>query len=221
VKAEEDAAAHAAYWRPAIAYLHEHLTPSYRVEAVDTVGHWPALYLARAEIPLARGWFRQDDFPQNEVLYDKLGPEAYVSWLRRLGVRYVVLTDAPVDYSARGEAALLRSGRTPLRPVFKSLHLTVYAVPHATSILTGPPGARVVSLTESRIVVAARQAGTYRLAVRFSRYWRPSAGCLSRTADGMIGLTIPRPTSVSLKFAPNAKSALAALAGRSVHACAH
>jgi hypothetical protein len=104
--------------------------------------------------------------------------------------------------------------------VFTSLHLTVYAVPHATPILTGRPGARVVSLTESRIVVAAERAGTYRLAVRFSRYWRPSAGCLSRRADGMIGLTIPRPARVSLKFAPNAKSALAALAGRSARPCA-
>ena len=98
--------------------LHANLTPSYRVEAVDTAGHWPALYLARAGIPLARGWFRQDDFPQNEVLYDDLGPRAYLGWLRGLGVRYVVLTDAPTDYSARGEAALIRGGRTPLRPVF-------------------------------------------------------------------------------------------------------
>ena len=220
LRAEDNAAAHAAYWQPAISYLHAHLTPSYRVEAVDTAGHWPALYLARSDIPLARGWFRQDDFPQNEVLYDELGPKAYVGWLRTLGVKYVVLTDAPVDYSARGEAALLRSGRSPLRPVFRSMHLTVFEVPHATPILTGRPGARVVSLTESKIVVAAERAGRYRLAVRFSRYWRPSAGCASRAADGMIRLTIPRPGRVSLKFAPNAKSALAALAGRSSRACA-
>jgi hypothetical protein len=220
LKAEEDAAAHAAYWRPAISYLHGHLTPSYRVEAVDTAGHWPALYLARADIPLARGWFRQDDFPQNEVLYDKLGPKAYLRWLRVLGVKYVVLTDAPVDYSARGEAALLRSGRTPLRAVFTSLHLTVFEVPHATPILTGPRGARVVSLTESKIVVGTTRPGRYRLAVRFSRYWRPSAGCASRGSDGMIRLTLPRPGRVSLTFAPNAKSALAALAGRSSRACA-
>src|SRR5262249_11773365 len=156
VKAEGDAAAHASYWQPAIAYLHGHLTPSYRVEAVDTTGHWPALYLARANIPLARGWFRQDDFPQNEVLYDNLGPKAYLGWLRGLGVKYVVLTDAAVDYSARGEATLLRSGRAPLLPVFRSAHLTIFEVPHATSILTGPPGARVVSMTESRIVVDTR-----------------------------------------------------------------
>jgi hypothetical protein len=81
----------AAYWQPAIAFLHAHLTPSFRVEAVDTQGHWPALYLARADIPLARGWFRQDDFPQNEVLYDDLGPKTYLGWLRGLGVEYVVL----------------------------------------------------------------------------------------------------------------------------------
>jgi hypothetical protein len=220
VKAENDAAANAAYWQPAISYLHAHLTPSYRVEAVDTTGHWPALYLARANIPLARGWFRQDDFPQNEVLYDELGPKAYLDWLRRLGVRYVVLTDAPVDYSARGEAALLRSGRTPLRRVLTGPHLTVYEVPHATSILTGPAGARIITLTESRIVLAVRQAGTYRLAVRSSRYWRPSAGCLSRTGDGMTRLSVPRAGRVSLKFAPNAESALAALAGRSWRSCA-
>src|SRR5207249_8420002 len=48
-----DPAAHAAYWQPAISYLRGHLTPSYRVEAVDTAGHWAALYLPEAGIPLA------------------------------------------------------------------------------------------------------------------------------------------------------------------------
>ena len=83
VHAEDDADAHEAYWQPAVSYLHAHLTPSYRVEAVDTAGHWPALYLARAGIPLARGWFRQDDFPQNELLYDDLGPKAYLGLAAR------------------------------------------------------------------------------------------------------------------------------------------
>ena len=96
-----DQTAHQAYWTPAIRFLRAHNGPSYRVEAVDTTGHWPALYLARAGLPLARGWFRQDDFPINAVLYGKLGPQAYLDWLHRLGVRYVVLTDAPPDYSAR------------------------------------------------------------------------------------------------------------------------
>ncbi len=159
VKAEDDPAAHAAYWQPAVSFLHAHLTPSYRVEAVDTSGHWAALYLPRADIPLARGWYRQDDFPQNEVLYDHLGPQAYVSWLRHLGVRYVVLTAAGSDYSAHAEAALLRSGRTPLRPVFRTATLTIYALPHPTPLLTGPARARVLLMKETRIARSGRRAG--------------------------------------------------------------
>ncbi|HKC77909.1 MAG TPA: hypothetical protein VKB70_05955, partial [Gaiellaceae bacterium] len=59
----EDVTASASTWPAAIAYLSQHAVPQFRVEAVDTVGHWPAFYLADANIPLARGWFRQDDFP--------------------------------------------------------------------------------------------------------------------------------------------------------------
>src|ERR1043166_319506 len=100
-------------------YLHRHLSPSCRVEAVDTAEHWPAAYLPEAGIPIVRGWYRQSDFPQNELLYDHaLSAVTYEAWLRAQGVRYVVLADAPPDYSARKEAALVRSGRTSLVRVF-------------------------------------------------------------------------------------------------------
>jgi len=215
---EDHVDAHAAYWQPAVSYLHAHLTPSYRVEAVDTAGHWAALYLPRAGIPLARGWFRQDDFPQNTVLYDhELGAKAYASWLRRLGVRYVVLTDLAADYSARAEARLVRSGRTPLRPVFRSGGVAVYELPRATPIL---PGGRVLSMRESRIVVSLAHAGTYRLAVRHSRYWHPSAGCAARTDDGMTRVTVPRAGVVRLDFSPSPRRALSALTGGASRACA-
>ena len=61
-----------------------HLSPSYRVEAVDTAEHWPAAYLPDAGIPIVRGWYRQNDFPQNELLYDKTlaAPATYEAWLR-------------------------------------------------------------------------------------------------------------------------------------------
>ena len=110
-KGSADPASTAAYWAPAVRYLEQNLSPSYRVEVVDTTGHWGAVYLPKAGIPLARGWFRQDDFPENQLLYSALGPRAYTRWLRSLGVRYVVLTSAPVDYSARGEDAVVRAGR--------------------------------------------------------------------------------------------------------------
>ena len=112
-------------WPAAIMFLRTHLAPSYRVEAVDTAAHWPAVYLADAGIPIARGWFRQDDFPQNEVLYGKLGARAYLHWLRGLGIRYVVLSAAAPDYGAQGEAKLLRSGRSGLVPVFYTPSLTI------------------------------------------------------------------------------------------------
>ena len=105
----DDPAGHAAYWAPATRFLQTQLPPEYRVEAVDTVNHWPADFLARAGIPLVRGWFRQEDFPQNSVLYSPLGPKAYVRWLREMGVRYVVLASRPPDYSSRDEAQLLAS----------------------------------------------------------------------------------------------------------------
>jgi hypothetical protein len=219
-RGQGDPAAHAAYWQPAVSYLRAHLTPSYRVEAVDTAGHWAALYLPRAGIPLARGWFRQDDFPQNEVLYDDLGPQAYLRWLRGLGVRYVVLTKAAPDYSARAEAAIVGGARSPLRPVFRSLDLTVYEVPGATPIVTGPGVARVLSMSESRIVASVSRPGTYRVAVRASRYWRPSAGCAVRGQDGMIRLAVPRAGRVRLAFAPDPRKALAALAGHAARSCA-
>ena len=220
VRAADDPASQAAYWQPAISFLRGHLTPSYRVEAVDTAGHWAALYLPRAGIPLARGWFRQDDFPQNELLYDRLGPRSYVRWLRSMGVRYVLLTTARPDYSARAEAALVGSGRSPLEAVYRTPDLIVYEVPSATPIITGPRPARLSRMGESTIVATIARAGTYRIAVRFSRYWQTSAGCLRRAPDGMISLSVQRPGPVRLRFFPTPGRALAALAGRPARSCA-
>ena len=109
----------AAYWTPVVGYLHRELAPSYRVEVVGTADHWEAVYLPQAGIPIVRGWFRQDDFPQNEVLYDKLTRADLSRLAPRLSVRYVVLTDCGPDYSARTEAALLLERPVGLRVVFR------------------------------------------------------------------------------------------------------
>ena len=137
-KTSGDPAADPAYWTPAVQFLRTHLSPSYRVEAVDTVGHWPAAYLPAAGIPIVRGWFRQNDFPRNDVLYGDLDRTRYVAWLRSLGVRYVVLPDAPLDYSAKAEGALIVGGRSSLRVAFRSAHTTIFAVPSPRRIVTGP-----------------------------------------------------------------------------------
>ncbi len=203
-----------AVWATPIDFLRANLDPSYRVEAVDTSTHSGAVYLAEAGIPLARGWYRQDDFPQNELLYDKLGPRAYLAWLRGLGVKYVVLSDGPTDYSSHGEARLVRSGRAGLQLVFRTPDLAVYEVPNAQAIVTGPAHPRIASMTETQIGVVVRTGGTYRIAVRWSPYWHASLGCLSRGDDGMVRLTTRRAHFVRLTFRVNALARARGARGR-------
>jgi hypothetical protein len=216
----ENPAARLAYWKPAIRLLHAHLTPSYRVEAVDTVGHWPAEYLPASGIPLARGWFRQDDFPANAVLYGRLTPARYRAWLRGLGVRYVLLSSAQPDYSAQREAALLRSGRSGLRLVFRSRNLAIFVLPVPAGILSGGPAARLLALTQTRLVLRVVHPGRYRLAVRYSPYWRTSSGCIVARPDGMSEVLAPRPGKVVVSFHVGIEQALATAIDGATRTCA-
>jgi hypothetical protein len=217
-RGSQDVTARAKVWKAPISYLHAHLELGYRVEAVDTTDHWPAYYLASAGIPLARGWFRQDDFPFDALLYrHRLGAGAYLHWLRRLGVAYVVLTRSPPDYSSRAEAKLVRSGRTVLHPVFATPEITIYAVPRPQPIVRGPGHPAVLAFRESRLKLQVSQSGTYGVAVRWSPYWHASAGCLVRSRDGMIELHENRPGVVRIAFDVDASSLLAAFAGSTPH----
>jgi hypothetical protein len=214
-----DPTARRAYWQPAIAYLHDHLRPSYRVEAVDTAGHWPAVYLPEAAIPLARGWYRQDDFPENRILYGSFGAKAYLAWLRNLGVRYVVLADAPPDYSSRAEAALLVGGHSGLRRVLRTSHLTIFEVPQPRPLVTGPYAARVERLGATSMTLWLGGRGTYRIAVRYSPYWNASAGCVVRGQDGMLRLAATTRGSVKLAFKVGAAEVLETLVGAGANDC--
>jgi hypothetical protein len=214
VRANSDPEANLAYWQPGIDYLRAHLSPSYRVEAVDTAEHWPAAYLPDAGIPIVRGWYRQSDFPQNELLYDpKLAVAPYEAWLRRMGVRYVLVSDAPADYSSRAEAALIRSGRTNLRLVYWTAHLLVYELPNAKPVIVGPAPATVLWMYPSRFVAVFTKPGVYRVKVRWSPYWRASSGCVSRTKDGLTRLLVRAPGLVELGFRLSVGSGLQTIAG--------
>jgi hypothetical protein len=217
VRGVNDPAAHAEYWSPTITYLKRHLPPSYRVEAVDTAGHWPADFLARARIPLARGWFRQEDFPQNRVLYGEFGAKAYVAWLRRVSVRYVVLTSALPDYSSSAEARLLRSGRSGLAAVYRTPTTTIFEVSSPRPLITAP--ARVLALGYASIKIAVPVQGKYLLNVTYAPYWHTRAGCLTRAPDGMTELTVRRTGIVSLRFAVTATRALEAMVGTQPEPC--
>ena len=216
-RGKHDASSRAVVWKAPLAYLHAHLRPGYRVETVDTTDHWPAYYLASGGIPLARGWFRQDDFPFDRILYRhrSLSRALYLRWLRGLGVAYVVLTRSPPDYSSRAEARLVRRGHTGLSRVFSTREIAIYAVPDPRPILSGPGRPQLLALRESRLLVRVSRGGTYRVAVRWSPYWRASVGCLARGPDGMLELQTRSAATVRIAFDVDARSLLAAFAGTS------
>jgi hypothetical protein len=218
-RASSDPEASRAYWQPTVAFLHAHLSPSYRVEVVDTAEHWSAAYLPEAGIPIVRGWYRQSDFPQNELLYNKrLGAKQYEAWLRRMAVRYVVVPDAPPDYSARTEAALVQSGLTTLQPVAWTAHTTIYELARAAPLVTGPGRSTVLFLWPQRLVAEVTRPGIYHVRVRWSPYWRASPGCVSRAPDGMTTLATPVAGLVELRFAMTVTRGFEALAG-TIPAC--
>ena len=91
--------------------------------------------------------------------------------------------------------------------------MTVYVVPHARPLVTGPGLASVQWLWPSRAVLAISKPGRYRVALRWSPYWATPQGCVSRGADGMVRLSVRRPGLVQLSFSPTLASGLETMAG--------
>lgn len=185
--------ARAEYWRPAIDFLHANNSPDHLVEVVATESHWEAYWLPRAGIPLVRGWYRQTDVARNDVLYDsQASPGQYRRWLDSNAVRYVVLPSTRLDaYTGAREAALVRSPQTGLVPVMRTPDMTLYEVPRATTLLTGPGDARVTSLGHQQVAGWVAEPGMYELRLEWSRYWRDVSShvCVSaRAGAGTIEL---------------------------------
>ncbi len=219
--ASAGAASRIAYWAPAVGYLRAHLLPSYRVEALDTAGHWPAYRLAGAGIPLVRGWLRQDDFPTNSILYQSapLTRSSYTSWLRSLGVAYVVATNAPPDFSSKGELALLASGHSGLTVARQGPNVTIYALPDPTPMITGPAPASLLALHRTSMSIEVGAPGRYVVAVRWSRYWHTSSGCVTRAPGGMTTLVASKTGVAHVSFRLSGAAALGGIMGAGPPSC--
>ena len=190
------------FWFPAVGFLERHHDPNYRVEVVATRHHWEALYLAERGVPLARGWYRQDDFPANAALYAApLTARRYRTWLRRVGVRYVLLPDDPLDYSAQSEAKRLRAG-AGLPVVARMGGWTIYEVPDATPIATPARSITVRSMGAEALTLDVARAGVYKLRLRYTPYWRVARGkaCVARSDPWATVLRVDRPGVVKLRF---------------------
>ena len=199
--------ARSAYWSGAVGYLHRHLAPGARVEVVATSARWEAYYLPASGIPLARGWFRQTDLASNSLLYRRtLAGPVYRRWLDRMAVAYVLLPPGPLDdHGASTEARLLRSRSSGLRLVWRAAGFSIFAVPSATSLISGPSGAEVTTFTHARITGSARRGGINVLRVRYTPYWSAtgSAVCVLSGADGMSRVRFRGPGVFALRVLAN------------------
>jgi hypothetical protein len=191
-------AANEQFWAPALAYLHGHNRPDFRVEVVPTADHWEAYWVPSAGFALARGWYRQLDIAENRVLYrDPLSPRGYRLWLRRMAVRYVLLPNVRLGKKgASREQRLLLSGAVPgLQLVYRTADWRIYELRHAKPMLTGAGRARITAFHHDRIAARVGAPGTYRLAVRYMPYWEVKRGavCVAKALDGMTLLEVQRP----------------------------
>jgi hypothetical protein len=175
IRAHGDPSIEASYYRPLLGYLDAHGgSAPYRIEIPFTANHWEAARVA-PHYPLARGWERQLDQKYNGLFYDaQLDPAEYRRWLDDNAVKYVALSDASLDGSAKQEDALVRSGRLPwLREVFRSRHWRVFAVQANRRIADG---ARATRMGADSLDLVASRPGTVRLRVHFSPYWALAKG---------------------------------------------
>ena len=192
----------ASFWHPAIRFLRAHAQPGFRVEVVPTAEHWEAYWIPKSGLPLARGWYRQLDVVDNPALYaNHLDASAYRHWLRSAAVRYVLLsTTAPLDWEGGPqEARVLRSPSSGLRAVFRSRNWTIYELPHATPLLTGPANPVVTSFGHTAIRGRVFAAGRYLMRAHYSPYLRlQGSGCVAPGPNKMTYLELTRPERFAL-----------------------
>ncbi len=184
------------FWAPALAFLSEHATPDHRVEVVPTYDHWESYWVPRAGFALARGWYRQVDLAENQVLYDKpLTATGYRAWLRRMAVRYILLPDLPLGKKgANREAELLLAGVPGVPLVYRTPDWRIYRFTDAAPLLTGPGKARLTMFAHDRISGRVERPGRYRLSVQHMPYWQVKLGavCVAPTVDGMTWVVARR-----------------------------
>jgi hypothetical protein len=195
--ADSDPAVHASYYAPLLGELDRlHVgygaTPA-RIEVVPTADHWEARFIA-ARVAIARGWERQLDNRRNALFYERapLNAPRMRAWLSDEAISLVALSDAPLDYSGRAEAKLLRGGRQAFaREIWSSAHWRLFAVPGAA--LAQPP-AVLTQLGSDSFTLRAPGAGTFTARVRYTPYWRLARGpgCVRRAGGDWTALQIPR-----------------------------
>ncbi|MDX6606732.1 MAG: hypothetical protein QOD14_1272 [Solirubrobacterales bacterium] len=197
----------AGYYAPLVDFLRgQPHRDSQRVEVLPEAHHWESAYVPTDGLYIARGWERQLDRKLNPLFYQSapLTGTEYRSWLDDLGVGYVAVPRAPLDYAALGEKRLIKRGPPRyLERVFHSKNWNVYAVHNPSPLAIG---GKMVKLTPEGFVVDASAPGTVLVRDHWTPYWsiEQGTGCVEQAPGGytMIDVTTPGRFRVGIDFAP-------------------
>ena len=128
-------------------------------------------------------------------------------------MHWVALPDAPLDYSAKAEARLLKRGAPYLRVAHRSPGWTIWEVTDAS-----PPasrGARVLAADPGGFEVET--GGPTVVRQRYTRWWHSDDACLSRAAGRLdarhAGPQRPGAASTRASRRATVRTARAVLAG--------
>jgi hypothetical protein len=173
--------------------------PPGRVEIPFTQNHWETLYVA-SDLPIARGWERQADRSLNELFYEPtLSEREYRRWLHENAVRWIALPAVDLDPSSRAEAALLLSRPTWLREFWANGDWQLWEVVDPTPIVAAP--GQLLRLTPAGVAFWMSRRGSVAVRVHYSRHWgvAAGAGCIEKSANGMMRVTVAAPGLVELQ----------------------
>ena len=195
-----DPSTQVAYYAPLVRYLHHHDQPLGLVEIVPTRLHWETVFVAPS-VPIARGSERQLDSTDNPIFYrsHQLTASTYRQWLLGAGVRFVALSNAPLDYAGVGEAQLLARHQSGLRLVWSDRHWRLFEVVGSTGIVSGP--GRLVRIERDKIVLRATGAGELVVRARPVRRWTLATGrgCVRSGPDATTMIKTPGPQDLVLR----------------------
>jgi hypothetical protein len=199
IGASLDPASQYSFYVPAIRYLESRSEGRpMRIEVPFTSSHWDATILGE-RFELARGWERQLDTRYDELFYTpRLTARAYRAWLLETGVRYVALSDAPMDFSSAQEATLIRDGLPFLHEVFTSANWHIYAVLGAQPLAHGP--GELTAMDDDGFTLHATHPGTFLVRVRYTPYWKITSGLgsVNESTGGWTQVTVDRRGDVTI-----------------------
>ncbi len=188
-----DPSAHSSFYTGMLGYLKAHDQPFGRLEVPFTRSHWEARYVAPS-MPLARGWERQLDLRYNSILYSKqLNQATYHEWLVENGVRWVALPAIPLDGSSEGEAAVIASHPSYLKPVWHDANWQLWSVEGSSGLTTGP--ATMLSLTADSFTLRFTAPGNALVRIHSNPYWAVVQNgavvpaCINGTTEGWTSVT--------------------------------